>query len=166
MSNTQKVHVPDKCLSDIAWKHTFKSRFKWSIHICIGYLCTQTFLNRKIFYVFLKKSLLLTKPAFIWSKVGYKQKHVENGWVECFRFQSSEEQHLSEIEIFCNIINVFIVTFDQFKASLLNKNINFYNFFPKKKKYIYIYTILPKVLGRPLLMNRFDYFSNFHEYKS
>ncbi len=29
-----------------------------------------------------------------------------------------------------------------------------------------IYTILPKVLGRPLLMNRFDYFSNFYEYKS
>ncbi len=30
----------------------------------------------------------------------------------------------------------------------------------------YIYNILPKVLGRPLLMNRFDYFSNFYEYKS
>ncbi len=28
------------------------------------------------------------------------------------------------------------------------------------------YTILPKVLGRPLVMNRFDYFSNFCEYKS
>ncbi len=28
------------------------------------------------------------------------------------------------------------------------------------------YTILPKVLGHPLLMNRFDYFSNFYEYKS
>ncbi len=27
------------------------------------------------------------------------------------------------------------------------------------------YTILPKVLDRPLLMNRFDYFSNFYEYK-
>ncbi len=27
------------------------------------------------------------------------------------------------------------------------------------------YTILPKVLA-PLLMNRFDYFSNFYEYKS
>ncbi len=31
---------------------------------------------------------------------------------------------------------------------------------------IHIYTILPKVLGHPLLMNRFDYFSNFQEYKS
>ncbi len=29
-----------------------------------------------------------------------------------------------------------------------------------------IYTILPKVLGRPLLMNRFDYFSHFYEYKT
>ncbi len=42
-----------------------------------------------------------------------------------FRFlwwiESSEEQHLSEIEIICNIINVFIIIFDQFKASLLNK---------------------------------------------
>ncbi len=28
------------------------------------------------------------------------------------------------------------------------------------------YTILPTVLGHPLLMNRFDYFSNFYEYKS
>ncbi len=28
------------------------------------------------------------------------------------------------------------------------------------------YTILPKVLAHPLLMNRFDYSSNFHEYKS
>ncbi len=28
------------------------------------------------------------------------------------------------------------------------------------------YTILPKVLGRPLLMNRFDYFSHFYEYQS
>ncbi len=30
---------------------------------------------------------------------------------------------------FSDIINVFIITFDQFKASLLNKSINFYNFF-------------------------------------
>ncbi len=30
-----------------------------------------------------------------------------------------------KIEIFCNIINVFTVTFDQFDASLLNKTINF-----------------------------------------
>ncbi len=31
---------------------------------------------------------------------------------------------------------------------------------------VHKYTILPKVLGRPLLINRFDYFSNFYEYKS
>ncbi len=51
--------------------------------------------------------------------------------VELFKFlwwiERSEEQHLSEIEIICNIINVFIITFDQFKASLLNKSINLYN---------------------------------------
>ncbi len=55
-----------------------------------------------------------------------------------FRFlwwiESSEEQHLSEIEIFCNIINVFIIIFDQFKASLLNKSIHFYNPPPHLKK--------------------------------
>ncbi len=64
--------------------------------------------------------------------------YYENSWVDLFfRFlwwiESSEEQHLSEIEIFCNIINVFIIIFDQFKASLLNKSINFYNLFPKKQ---------------------------------
>ncbi len=26
----------------------------------------------------------------------------------------------------CNIVNVFIITFDQFNTSLLNKSINFY----------------------------------------
>ncbi len=41
-------------------------------------------------------------------------------WIE-----SSEEQHLSEIVIFSNIINVFLI-FDQFKESLLNKSINFW----------------------------------------
>ncbi len=41
---------------------------------------------------------------------------------------------LSVTVIFCNIINVFIVTFDQFKASLLNKSINFYIFSPQKIK--------------------------------
>ncbi len=32
------------------------------------------------------------------------------------------EQHLIEIEIYPNIINVFTVTFDQFNVSLLNKS--------------------------------------------
>ncbi len=36
----------------------------------------------------------------------------------------------------------------------------------KTNIYIYKYNILPKVLGCPLLMNRFDYFSNFYENKS
>ncbi len=37
---------------------------------------------------------------------------------------------------------------------------------PSPCMYVNIYTILPKVLGRPLLLNRFDYFSNFYECKS
>ncbi len=39
-----------------------------------------------------------------------------------FEEHSSKEQHVSEIEIFYNIINVFTATFDQFNASLLNNN--------------------------------------------
>jgi len=38
---------------------------------------------------------------------------------------SSKEQHLFETEIFCNIINVFTVTFDQFNAFLQNEIIIF-----------------------------------------
>ncbi len=37
-----------------------------------------------------------------------------------------KEQHLFEIEIFRNIINVFTVTLDSFNASLMNKSINFF----------------------------------------
>ncbi len=43
------------------------------------------------------------------------------------------QQHLFEIEIFCNIINVFTVTFDKLNASSLNNSSNFFkkynNFF-------------------------------------
>ncbi len=63
--------------------------------------------------------------------------YVENSRVDFFFWflwwiESSEEQHLYNI-------NVFIITFDQFKASLLNKSINFYNFSspPNKRKKIY-----------------------------
>ncbi len=34
-------------------------------------------------------------------------------------------------------MNVFIITFEQFKASLLNKSIDFYNFSPPQKKLLY-----------------------------
>lgn len=34
-------------------------------------------------------------------------------------FSSSIEQHLDQIEIFCNIINAFAVTFDQFNLKLI-----------------------------------------------
>ncbi len=35
--------------------------------------------------------------------------------------KTSKGQHLFEIEIFCNFINLFNLIFDQFNASLLNK---------------------------------------------
>ncbi len=46
------------------------------IHICI-YTTSQKFLNSKIFYVFLKKTFLLTKPAFIWYNIQQKQWYCE-----------------------------------------------------------------------------------------
>ncbi len=39
--------------------------------------------------------------------------------------ESSNEQHLFDIEIFSKIINAFTFTFDQFNASLLNKSIKY-----------------------------------------
>ncbi len=47
---------------------------------------------------------------------------------------SSKEEHLFEIELFCNIIKVFTATFNQFNASLMNKSINFFptkSYWPK-----------------------------------
>jgi len=41
--------------------------------------------------------------------------------------QSLKEQYLFKIEIFCNIINAFTVTFDQFNASSINKRSNLCN---------------------------------------
>ncbi len=60
-------------------------------------------------------------------------------WNNCFRFyyilkcnlflwhkaefsaENSKEQYLFWIEIFCEVVQVFTVTFDQFNASLMNK---------------------------------------------
>jgi len=50
-----------------------------------------------------------------------------------FLVNSSKEQNLFEMEIFCIIINIFTITFDQLNASLLYKSINF--FLRKKKSY-------------------------------
>ncbi len=43
--------------------------------------------------------------------------------------QSLQEQHLFETEVFSNIINVLIVTLDQFNVSLLNESIIIIFFF-------------------------------------
>ncbi len=39
--------------------------------------------------------------------------------------KSLKEQHLFEIEIICDIINDFTVTFDQFNVTLMNKSTAF-----------------------------------------
>ncbi len=41
-------------------------------------------------------------------------------FLRIFWERSSKEQHLFELEIFCNTRNVFAVTFGQFNASLEN----------------------------------------------
>ncbi len=66
------------------------------------------------------------------------------------------------MHIFYIYINLNIILFIYINKSIMNVNVCVY---------VYIYTHTPhtlllKVLGHPLLMNRFDYFSNFHEYKS
>ncbi len=85
------------------------------------------------FIVILKLSLLASLPQshdpseiiqIFWfaAKKNIYYNNVENSWVDCFRFlwwiERSEEQHLSEIEIFCIIVNVLIITFDQFKSGV------------------------------------------------
>ncbi len=45
-----------------------------------------------------------------------------DAWHLLWYLESLKEQHLCEIEIFCNIINVFTIISDQFKASFLNKS--------------------------------------------
>ncbi len=39
--------------------------------------------------------------------------------------ESSKEQRLSDIEIFCSIMNIYNVTFDHFNASFMNKRTDF-----------------------------------------
>ncbi len=73
-------------------------------------------------------------------------------WIE-----SSKEQHLFKISILYNIINVFTVTFDQFKAFLLNKSINIFwkysvciwlknNFMFAHNKHDYLIIYIPLLL--------------------
>ncbi len=58
-------------------------------------------------------------PIFLW-KPWYILFFRILWWIE-----SSKEQHLFEMEIFCNILNVFTVTFDQLNECFLNKSIYF-----------------------------------------
>ncbi len=51
----------------------------------------------------------------------------------CLCIESSKEHHLFKIEIFCDIINVFTVTFDRFNPSLMNKS--FFNLLNVKKMF-------------------------------
>ncbi len=59
----------------------------------------------------------------LWKYSQYSMYHKKLWYILFFRIlwwiESSKEQHLFEIENFCNIINVFTVTFDQFIKKLL-----------------------------------------------
>ncbi len=77
-------------------------------------------------------------------------------WIE-----SSKEQHLFETEIFCNIINVFTVTFDQFNASLMNKSINlFFKYYWPKTFEWQCLTVSTKILCSTTVFN----INNNHKY--
>ncbi len=49
-----------------------------------------------------------------------------NNWLVQNLIEGLKEEHSFEMEIFCNIINVFTGTFDQFNAFLLNKTVNYF----------------------------------------
>jgi len=61
-------------------------------------------------------------------------------------FDKVKKQHLFETKICCDIINVFIVTFNKFNAPLLDKSINL---FIKIKK-----NTDPKVLNGSKILNK------------
>jgi len=69
------------------------------------------------------------------------------------RIESSQKQHLFEIESFCNIMNIVTVTLDQFNASLLNKNMNFLK---KKTQSPNLQTCSSKIL----IMRSIDNYNN------
>ncbi len=48
------------------------------------------------------------------------------GYMILWLREGLKEQHLLELEIFCNNAKVFTVTFDQFNPSLLNKTFKAY----------------------------------------
>ncbi len=56
----------------------------------------------------------------------------KNSRVEFVQVSLINKVQQNSIYHFCNIINVFIITFIKFKASLLNKSINCYMFFSWK----------------------------------
>ncbi len=45
-------------------------------------------------------------------------------WNDSLMYSKLRNNNLFETELFCNIINVFTVTFDQFNVFLPDKNIN------------------------------------------
>jgi len=82
-------------------------------------------------HVFLNNNL---KKIYILSSVTWSFNKHANMMICCSRniyywifwwTEISKEQHLFEIEIFCNFINVFTFNFGQFNASLHNKIINY-----------------------------------------
>ncbi len=89
----------------------------WSSEIIL--ICW--FAAQETFLIIINVENSCAAQYFLW-KLWYILFFRIHRWIE-----SSKEQHLFEIEIFCNIINVFTVSFDQFNASLID-----INFFKKK----------------------------------
>ncbi len=73
---------------------------------------------------------------------------------------NNKKQHLFKIEIFCNIIDVFTVNFDQCNASLLNKTIKFRSIIVKTaQQYIQMHYSDERLGGMCLLWKTMFLFS-------
>jgi len=86
--------------------------------------------------MFLKDDLYAQQGCFCWETVELLNIFVETVIIILFSrifrwIESLKEQQLFEIEIFCNIINVFTITFDKWNTSLLKKKQNKKTYWPQ-----------------------------------
>ncbi len=65
------------------------------------------------------------------------------GYMILWLREGLKEQHLLELEIFCNNAKVFTVTFDQFNPSLLNKTFKAY--YPQTFQW-YIFSVITRLV--------------------
>ncbi len=78
-----------------------------------------------------------------WTAVNHRHRIIHASYCN----ESMNTEHLSGTEILCNIMNVFIISFDQFNAALLNKTIHLYHLLHRKKLYSSFYNITKALIS-------------------